>query len=149
MVVEPALQVERSALGDLQRTAGLLKPAEDARHRFVRTGGKIAPCLVRVADGTLTIIQAPAVPVAEAPASDLAIVTPPMIARIGTAAVIRIDGRLLSVGFDMVHSYQGGGGPFSAITGVRKGMRLGRELAAAFTGALRAAGAADETARRA
>jgi hypothetical protein len=113
------------------------------------TGGKIEPCLVRVADGTLTIIQAPAVPVAEASASTLAIVTPPVIRRIGTAAVIRIDGRLLSVAFDMVHSRQGGGGMFSAVTGVRKGMRLGRDLTAAFTSALRAAGAADETARHA
>lgn len=105
---------------------------------------KLAPCLVQVASGTLTI-QAPGQAVAGAPAAGVAIVTPAAVGRIGTVVVIRVDGRRLSVAFDMVYSRRHPGGAFSTFTGAGKGMRLGHELARAFATALRAAGAADET----
>jgi hypothetical protein len=84
------------------------------------------------------------------------IVTPPTLRRIGTAVVLKLDGRLLAVEFDGVYRRQraraNGRKPtlgavvaraFSLgdVTSLRKSMRLGRELSGDFTTALVAVGA--------
>lgn len=124
----------------------------------VTTGARMHNCLVQVQDGELTLIQAPATLVAKVPVASVEIVTPPTLRRIGTAVVLRLDGRLLAVEFDGVYRRQraraNGRKPtlgalvaraFSLgdVTSLRKSMRLGRELSSDFTTALVAAGAGD------
>ena len=130
-------------------------------------GQRMRNCLVQVADGELTLIQAPSTLVARTPASSVEIVTPRTLRKVGAAVIILLDGRLLAVEFDMVYRRQQeyAGKPASGVAaligalrrafGVReiaslpKAMRLGRQLTSDFSTALLAAGAIDRTATRA
>ena len=124
----------------------------------VTTGARMHNCLVEVRDGELSLIQAPATLVTKVPAAAVEIVTPATLRRIGTAVVVKLDGRLLAVEFDGVYRRQRahahGRKPslgtvvarafsLSDITSLRKSIRLGRELSSDFTAALVAAGARD------
>jgi hypothetical protein len=128
------------------------------------TGQRMRNCLVQVADGELTLIQAPSTLVARAPATAVEIVTPRTLRKVGTAVILLLDGRLLAVEFDMVHRHQHEYArkpksgmaalihtlrrTFSVgdITNLPKAMRLGRQLTSEFTTALLAAGAIDRAA---
>jgi hypothetical protein len=119
-------------------------------------GARMRNCLVQVSDGELTLIQAPATLVAKVPAASVEIVTPATLRKIGTAVVLKLDGRLLAVEFDGVYRRQRAHAndrkpslgtvvarafSLSDITSLRKSMRLGRELSGEFTAALLASGA--------
>jgi hypothetical protein len=121
--------------------------------------GRLAPCLVRVADGELTIVHQRAL-VLRAPASDLEIVSP-VLRRLAQIVILRVNGELVAVEFDFVYrrrkffsSRQRGilravQAVFlaSSITYI-PAVRLGHRLAAEFTAALLAAGALGEKARK-
>ena len=124
-------------------------------------GQRMRNCLVQVADGELTLIQAPSTLVAKTPAAAVEIVTPGTLRKVGTAVILLLDGRLLAVEFDMVYRRQqeyakkprsGAAALLGAlrqafsvsdITSVPKAMRLGRQLTSEFSTALVAAGATD------
>jgi len=128
------------------------------------TGQRMQNCLVQVADGELTLIQAPSTLVARMPAAAVEIVTPRTLRKVGTGVILLLDGRLLAVEFDMVYRRQQeyASKPTSGVAafigalkrafGVRditsfpKAMRLGRQLTSDFTAALLASGAIDRTA---
>jgi hypothetical protein len=130
------------------------------------TGQRLQNCLVRVADGELALIQAPATLIAKGPAANIRIVTPPAIRKIGTAVILQVGGDLLAVEFDGVYRRQQSHekstakrrSPFtnalrqvfsiSDIMSAPKAMRLGRELARECTTALLAAGAVDNNVSR-
>lgn len=125
------------------------------------TGQRLQNCLVQVADGELTLVQAPAKLVARTPASAVRIVTPPAIRKIGTAIILQVGDDLLAVEFDGVYRRQQSHAKSTAkrrspvtnalrqifsindITSAPKAMRLGRKLASECTAALLAAGAVD------
>lgn len=127
----------------------------------VITGQRMRNCLVQVADGELTLIQAPSTLVAKTPAAAVEIVTPRTLRKVGTAVILLLDGKLLAVEFDMVYRRQqdyakkprsgaaalvGALRQFfsvSYITSLPKSMRLGRQLTSEFSTALVAAGATD------
>jgi hypothetical protein len=128
------------------------------------TGQRMRNCLVQVADGELTLLQAPSTLVARAPATLVEIVTPRTLRKVGSAVVLLLDGRLLAVEFDGVYRRQReyarkrASGmtavirtlrrTFSVgdITDLPKSMRLARQLTSEFTTALLAAGAIDRAA---
>jgi hypothetical protein len=130
----------------------------------ILTGQRMRNCLVQVADGELTLIQAPSTVVVKMPAAAAEIVTPPMLRKIGTGVILLLDGRLLAVEFDVVYRSQqayarkpkSGVAAFtdvlrrffsvSDITNVPSAMRLGRQLTSEFSTALLEAGAIDRTA---
>jgi hypothetical protein len=125
------------------------------------TGQRMRNCLVQVADGELTLIQAPSTLVAKTPAAAVEIVTPGTLRKVGTGVILLLDGRLLAVEFDMVYRHQqeyarkprSGAAALlgtlrqafsvSDITHLPKAMRLGRQLTSEFSTALVAAGAID------
>jgi len=72
----------------------------------VTTGARMHNCLLEVRDGELSLIQAPATLVTKVPAAAVEIVTPATLRRIGTAVVVKLDGRLLAVEFDGVYRPQ-------------------------------------------
>jgi hypothetical protein len=126
----------------------------------ITTGARMRNCLVQVSDAELTLVQAPATLVAKVPAASVEIVTPATLRKIGTAVVLKLDGRLLAVEFDGVYRGQraavNGLKPtlgtviarafsLSDITSLGKSFRLGRELSSEFTTALVAAGAGDRS----
>jgi hypothetical protein len=132
-------------------------------------GDRMPNCLVQVADGELTFTQAPEALVAKVPAASVEIVTPSTLRKLGTAVIVKFDGRLLAVEFDMVYrrqrqqakeqqatqEQQAKAGKrtlstavasvftLSDVASLPKSMRLARELSREFTTALVAAGAAD------
>jgi len=128
------------------------------------TGQRMRNCLVQVADGELTLIQAPSTLVAKTPAAAVEIVTPRTLRKVGTAVILLLDGRLLAVEFDMVYRRQleyarkprsGAAALLGAlrqafsirdITSLPNSMRLGRQLTSEFSTALVAAGATDRIA---
>ena len=125
------------------------------------TSRRLRDCHVQVADGELTLVQPPARPIVRTSASMVRIVTPPTLRKVGTALVLQIDDDLLAVEFDVVYRRQRSHAEnaakrrfpaagalreifsISAITSIKKAMRLGRELARECTAALLAAGAVD------
>lgn len=124
----------------------------------VTTGARMRNCLVQVSDGELTVIQAPATLVAKVPAASVEIVTPPALRKIGTAVILKLDGKMLAVEFDAVYRRQRARAngrkrslgsavarTFSLrdIASLGKSMRFARELSGKFTAALAAAGAGD------
>jgi hypothetical protein len=127
----------------------------------VITGQRMRDCLVQVADGELTLIQAPSTLVAKTPAAAVEIVTPRTLRKIGTGVILLLEGKLLAVEFDMVYRRQqdyakkpraGAAALIGAlrrvfsvsdITRLPKSMRLGRQLTSEFSIALAAAGAID------
>jgi hypothetical protein len=128
------------------------------------TGQRMHNCLVQVADGELTLIQAPSTVVAKMPAAAIEIVTPRTLRKVGTGVILLLDGGLLAVEFDVVYRRQqeyarkppSGAAALiralrrtfnvSDITNLPRAMRLGRQLTSEFSAALVAAGAADRTA---
>jgi hypothetical protein len=130
----------------------------------VVTGQRMRNCLVQVADGELTLIQAPSTLVAKTPAAAVEIVTPRTLRKVGTGVILLLDGKLLAVEFDIVYRLQqeyarkprsGAAALIGAlrqvfsvsdITSLPKSMRLGRQLTSEFIAALLAAGAVDRTA---
>jgi hypothetical protein len=126
---------------------------------WVITGaGRVAPCLVRVADGELTIIHQPGKLVLKLPASELEIVSP-LLRRLAQAVILQANGELLAVEFDFVYQRK------KILSSRRQGMlravqavflassitylparRLGHRLTAEFTAALLAAGAHEKNA---
>lgn len=127
------------------------------------TGPRLRNCLVQVANGELTLIQAPSTLVANTPVAGVEIVTPPMLRKVGTGVILRLDRNLLAIEFDMVYRNQqayarrAAGRQTSPLAGIlrrmfrlsdvtslRKAMRLARQLARDFTTALLAAGATDK-----
>jgi len=126
----------------------------------ITTGARMRNCLVQVCDGELTLIQAPATLVVKVPAASVEIVTPATLRKIGTAVVLKLDGRLLAVEFDGVYRRQRARASdkkptlgtvvarafsLSDITSLPKSLRLGRELSSEFTTALVASGAGDRS----
>lgn len=122
-------------------------------------GQRIAPCLVRIDLGVLTIARMRGgEAVAQVPVAGLEIATPPMLRKVGTSAVLRIDGELLAVEFDTVYTRRKAAGSsgiggvlrrgfsISAVTDAPKALKLGRELTRTFTTALLAIGAVDTSA---
>jgi hypothetical protein len=120
------------------------------------TGQRLHNCLVQVADGELTLIQAPSTLVAQVPVAGVEIVTPPTLRKVGTGVIIKVDGKLLAVEFDVVYRRQQAHAGrrrswlsrffgISDMTTLPKAMRLGRQLGREFIAALLAAGAADPT----
>jgi hypothetical protein len=128
---------------------------------YVVTGARMHNCLVKVADGELTMIQAPSIRVAKVPAASVRIVTPPAMAKIGTSVVLQLDGKLLNVDFGLVYRRQQARArkrrslavefarrllAFRNFTTLPNGIPLARELAREFTAALTAAGAGQASA---
>lgn len=126
---------------------------------YVVTGARMHNCLIKVADGELTMIQAPSIRVAKVPVPSVRIVTPKALAKIGTSVVLQLDGKLLNVDFAMVYRRQqararkrrspaaefaGNLFAFRNFTTLANGIPLARELAHEFTAALIVAGATDE-----
>lgn len=126
---------------------------------YVVMGARMHNCLVKVADGELTMIQAPSIRVAKVPAASVRIVTPAALAKIGTSVLLQVDGKLLNVDFGMVRRRQQARArkrrspiaafardlfSFRNFTTLPNGIPLAMELAREFTAALTAAGAADE-----
>jgi hypothetical protein len=129
----------------------------------VVTGQRMPNCLVQVADGELTLIQAPSTLVAKTPAAAVEIVTPRTQRKVGAGVILLLEGKLLAVEFDMVYRRQqdyakeprSGAAALigtlrqffsvSDITSLPKSMRLGRQLTSEFSTALVAAGATDRT----
>ncbi len=115
--------------------------------------GRVAPCLVRVADGELTIVHQPGKLVLKLPASELEIVSP-VLRRLAPVVILRANGELLAVEFDFVYQRKKflssrQRGILRAVQAVFlasiimyiPAMRLGHRLAAEFRAALLAAGA--------
>jgi hypothetical protein len=120
---------------------------------WVITGvGRVAPCLIRVADGELTIIQRGRL-VLRLAASELEIVSP-ALRRLAQVVILRANGNVLAVEFDFAYQRR------KILTSRQRGVlrwaqavflassvnylparRLGHRLAAEFTAALLAAGA--------
>lgn len=119
---------------------------------WVITGSRrLAPCLVRVADGELTIDRGSFV--LRAAASDLEIVSP-VLRRLAYVVILRVNGEMFAVEFgDVYLRKKMSSGRRRGILWVLRGVffassiffipgaRLGRRLAAEFTAALLAAGA--------
>ena len=115
---------------------------------------RVAPCIVRVADGDLTIALHSGELLLKAPASELEIVSPKW-RKFATTVFIRINGQVTAVEFDVVYQLE------KILTSHQRGIlwglqvmlhlstnityipaiRLGRRLAAEFQTALLAAGA--------
>jgi hypothetical protein len=128
------------------------------------TGQQMRNCLVQVADGELTLIQAPSTLVAKTPAAAVEIVTPGVLRKVGTVVILLLDGRLLAVEFGLVYRCQeeyarkprsGAAALLGAlrqtfsvkdITNLPKAVRLGRQLTSEFSTALITAGAIDRIA---
>jgi hypothetical protein len=121
---------------------------------------RVAPCLVRVADGELTVHVRGSL-VYKLPASELEIVSP-VLRRLGQVVVLREKGGLLAVEFDFV--YQLRKIRSSRQRGILRALqavflassimyiparRLGHRLTAEFTAALLAAGAHEKNGARA
>jgi hypothetical protein len=94
--------------------------------------------------------------VAQAPAAQVQIVTPPALRKAGTAVVVRLDdGELLAVEFDAVYRRQQQRGKprgflrevfnLDPLTTIGKSTRLARQLSRDFTAALVTSGAMDKT----
>jgi hypothetical protein len=126
------------------------------KHRVTR---RAAPCLVRVADGELTVHMRGSL-VYRLPASELEIVSP-ALRRLAQIVVLRENGGLFAVEFDFV--YQRKKILSSRQRGVLRALqavflassimylparRLGHGLTAEFTAALLAAGAHEKNAAR-
>ena len=124
---------------------------------YVVTGARMHNCLVKVADGELTMIQAPSIRVARVPVSSVRVVTPDALRKIGTSVLLQLDGKLLNVDFGMVYRRQQARArkrrppvaefarnlfAFRNFTTLPGGITVARELAREFTAALAAAGAA-------
>jgi hypothetical protein len=131
------------------------------------TGSRLRNCLVQVADGQLTVTQAPAIPVLNIPAAGIRIVTPPTLRKIGTGVIVQTGDQLLAVEFDTVYRRQQdydrqqaeAAKPaivrwlsavarvfsLSDITSLRRSIRLARRLTGEFTAALLAYGAVSAT----
>jgi hypothetical protein len=112
--------------------------------------------LVRIADGWLSVIEAPAIPVFRVPASEVQITTPRWQRKIGTGTILGIGGQLWSVQFGSVYqaeaAHAGGGGAIRAMFSAgapRRSLRRGREINERFTAALLTAGAIDTSATHA
>jgi hypothetical protein len=128
--------------------------------RVITGAGRVMPCLVRVADGELTIVAQRGRLVLQRPASELEILSP-VLMRLARVVILRVNGDVLAVEFNFVYqrekffaSRQRGilrvaQAVFlaSAITYI-PAMRLGHRLAAEFTAALLAAGAREKKPRR-
>lgn len=130
--------------------------------RGLVAGSRVTPCLVKVDDGELAIIAAPATLIARVPVSGLEVCTPALMRKIGTGTAVRIEGAMVGVTFDMVYARQkahaarqDGGPAFAArlatrmvsiatFADARHGFRHGRQLARDFKAALLAAGAIDK-----
>jgi hypothetical protein len=108
-------------------------------------------CLVKVADGTLTVIAAPAAIVLQVPAADVVISTPKLQRALGAGTIFTIGEKWWSVDFGRTGRIERlkSSGVFGklAITflmaGIRKDTRRARELNQAFAAALRSHGATD------
>jgi hypothetical protein len=126
---------------------------------YVVKGARMHNCLVKVANGELTMIQAPSIRVAKVPVPSVRIVTPDALAKIGTSVLLQVDGKLLNVDFGMVYRRQQARArkrrspvvefarnlfAFRNFTTLPNGIPLARELARGFTAALTAAGATNE-----
>ena len=120
---------------------------------------RVAPCLVRVADGELTVHVRGSL-VYKLPASELEIVSP-ALRRLAQVVVLREKGGLLAVEFDFVYQLKkilssrqrGILRAFQAVFLASSVMylpsrRLGHRLTAEFTAALLAAGAHAKNAAR-
>lgn len=123
---------------------------------YVVTGARMHNCLVKVADGQLTMIQAPSIQVAKVPVPSVRIVTPGALATIGTSVLLQLEGRFLNVDFGHVYGRQQARArkrrspvvefarnlfSFRNVTTLANGIPLARALAQEFTAALTAAGA--------
>ena len=121
--------------------------------------GRVAPCLVRVADAELTA-QVRGSLVLRLPASELEIVSP-VLRRLAQVVILRVNGGLLAVEFNFV--YQRKKILSSRQRGILRALqavflassitylparRLGRRLTAEFTAALLAAGAHEKNAAK-
>jgi hypothetical protein len=120
---------------------------------------RVAPCLVRVADGELTVHVRGSL-LLRLPASELEIVSP-MLRRLARVVILRANGGLLAVEFDFVYRRE------KILSSRQRGIlralqavflassitylpawRLGHRLTAEFTAALLAAGAHQKCASR-
>jgi hypothetical protein len=127
----------------------------------VSAGGNLQPGLpgtsfiVQIADGWLTVTEAPVIPVFSVPADEVQITTPRWQREIGTSSILRVAGQLWSVQFSRVHqaeaAHAGRGGAVRMMLTAgapRKSISRAREINARFTAALLAAGAADTPAEQ-
>lgn len=113
-------------------------------------------CLVTVADGTLTVIEAPAALVLQVPAGEVVISTPKLQRALGASTIFTIGEKGWSVDFGQTGRIERLKSSSAlgklAITflaaGMRKDTRRARELNQAFTEALRSQGATDRNATR-
>jgi hypothetical protein len=122
----------------------------------VVAGQRLQNCLVNVTDTKLIIVQAPERLVASMLCTEVKIITPLAVRKIGTAVVLRMPlSPLFAVEFDGVYRRQRmyAEGKTSLlrqlfsirdITRLPEAMRLGRQLASDFSAALLAAGAIDK-----
>jgi hypothetical protein len=110
-------------------------------------------CLVNVADGTLTIIEAPAALVLEAPTGEVVISTPKLQRALGAATIFTLGEKWWSVDFGRTgrierlksSGFLGRLAITFLMSGARKDARRARELNQAFIAALRSHGASDRT----
>lgn len=108
-------------------------------------------CLVEVADGTLTIIEAPAALVLQVPAEEVVISTPKLQRALGAATIFTIGEKRWSVDFGRTGRIERlkSSGLLSRLAtaffmaGIRKDTRRATELNRAFAAALRSHGATD------
>ena len=115
----------------------------------VNTGMPAADFLVQVAGDTLSVTEAPGLPVFTVPANAVQITTPRWQRKFfGAGSILMIDRRRWSVQFDRVHRAEaartrraGGIGMMLTAGSPRQSIRRGREINACFVHALLEAGA--------
>lgn len=108
-------------------------------------------CLVKVADGTLTIIEAPAALVLQVPVGEVVISTPKLQRALGAATIFTIGEKWWSVDFGRtgrIERLKSSGvlGRLAIaflMSGARKDAHRATELNRAFAAALRSQGATD------
>ena len=110
----------------------------------LQAGAGMAMFMVVVRDTLLTVIQAPATPVMQVPASSIQIATPKLQRRLGTVTTLRIGEQFW--GFDFTAVYQAEKGvsfmrQMFSLGSPRKSTRLAREINKRFVAALVESGA--------
>lgn len=114
----------------------------------LQAGQGLAMFMVIVRDSLLTVIQAPATPVMQIPASGIQIATPKLQRKLGTVTTLRIGEQLWGFDFTAVYQAERGVGfmrQMFSLGSIRKSTRRAREINKRFVAALVESGASQQT----
>jgi hypothetical protein len=120
---------------------GYCSVAPGAAHGNLKRGAGYWPCRVEVADGDLALLmQIGNRAIDMAPADTVQITSPRWLRRLGTGAILAMNGRLWVIDFTRAYQHERDAGSVPALV---KSMRYARILTHDFTFALLSAGAVD------